>query len=336
MDWEALLDEFRALGGTAENVRVAEGRYGRGLFVVDPALPAKIHACERLLVPIDALELRDGRLAVKAGAGVGERERAFFEAYQQHLGWGNGGREAAWRSHEAWNRLPSAVVEYVKHMGALEDPQRRFEVPSMEACARRYVNERDFFYGGGLYMAPFVDLTNHRGTAAPFVLEGGLGVAGTFDDEMLVRYNARDPWENALTYGFSDLAVFAYSLAIDVDVRGRRFSIGRKFADGEVREGIRWPLVETAGDAVRLGHVVLGNPAAPDLPRAVFRRIVAPYLTATEADDAFDGIQHFNRTKFLDVLRLLKTNDGPLVRMLEDAAIHQLQTLSHSIGARPL
>ena len=38
-DWEKSRVRFCDLGGTAENVRLAEGRVGRGLFAFDPRKP---------------------------------------------------------------------------------------------------------------------------------------------------------------------------------------------------------------------------------------------------------------------------------------------------------
>ena len=40
--WNEMLDEFRALGGVAENIRLGHGVFGRGLFPIDPAKPIRI------------------------------------------------------------------------------------------------------------------------------------------------------------------------------------------------------------------------------------------------------------------------------------------------------
>lgn len=51
---DGILDDFRALGGTASNIRLGEGRFGRGLIPTDPNLPVRIHVPENLLVVEDA------------------------------------------------------------------------------------------------------------------------------------------------------------------------------------------------------------------------------------------------------------------------------------------
>src|SRR5690242_15359319 len=117
MDWDELLAEFRSLGGVFENVRVATGASGRGVFVVDPSKPALIHVPLNLLVPIGDVELRDGGLTVKAESGVGGRERAFFERYQRHFGWGAGLSEEIARLQREWFELPAEIKRSICTMG---------------------------------------------------------------------------------------------------------------------------------------------------------------------------------------------------------------------------
>ena len=50
--WDEMLDEFRSLGGIADNIRLGEGRFGRGLFPVDTSRPYRIHIPPSLLVNI--------------------------------------------------------------------------------------------------------------------------------------------------------------------------------------------------------------------------------------------------------------------------------------------
>ena len=50
--WDDMLDEFRALGGTADNICLKEGPFGRGLFPRDPSKPIRIHIPENLLVDL--------------------------------------------------------------------------------------------------------------------------------------------------------------------------------------------------------------------------------------------------------------------------------------------
>jgi len=40
--WNEMLEEFRALGGVAENICLKEGQYGRGLFPREPSKPIQV------------------------------------------------------------------------------------------------------------------------------------------------------------------------------------------------------------------------------------------------------------------------------------------------------
>ena len=118
-------------------------------------------------------------------------------------------------------------------------------------------------------------------------------------------------------------------------VAGRKkIAIRRDVAASYARDGVRYPYASIAGDTIDLSFLMLGNATGTDLPRAVFRSLLAGFLPEPQADGAFDGIAHFNRMQFLNVLRLLRKHDGAFVRMLEEAAIDQLETLSFCIGSR--
>ncbi len=108
-DWEELLEEFRALGGRAENVRLGQGKSGRGLFPLDPSRAVELHTPENLLFPVDALVFEAGTLRVAPTSNAGAREIAWFERYAAALSWGGGGREDAERFIREMRELPPEV-----------------------------------------------------------------------------------------------------------------------------------------------------------------------------------------------------------------------------------
>ena len=90
--WDAMLDEFRSLGGTADNVCLREGRFGRGLFPCDPSKPVKAHIPDSLLVEVGHARFDNDTIRLRRDAPVGVRERAFLENYQRDFSW-------AWRAN---------------------------------------------------------------------------------------------------------------------------------------------------------------------------------------------------------------------------------------------
>lgn len=335
MTWDELIAEFRDLGGISENVRVAEGPLGRGVFAIDSGKPAALFAPRSLLVPVDSLEVRNGQLETNSDE-VGKRERVFFNNYQKHFGWGAGGFDEAWQAQASWNALPFAVVDFIKRMGALDRPELRFLPPSEDICSYFYVRNREFGFDGRLYLVPVVDLTNNASGAVGRVWNEGIGVRGIFETEVFLRYNISDAWAHTVSYGFSDRNPFAYSVEVEVAVREKQLRINRAFAQVDIRDGILFPRTDIAGNVVTLQQLMLGNSTMMDVPRAVFRKIMEPHLTTLEADDTLDGLLQFNRMKFLDLLRILERYESPLITVLKQGAINQLEALSSIVGARHL
>lgn len=336
--FEDLLEQFRTLGGAADNVRRDRGPFGGGIFPVDPNRPVKLHASENLLIPAEDLEVRNGVLAVADSSAVRAPERDLFGEVHRRLGWGAGTFDELWTAQTQWSRLPADVASTVRATAALDNADLRFADPSPFACLYHFVKSRDFTYGGRAYIAPLVDFVNHSAAAKPYVIGHGVGVEGTFDGEVLVRYNVADAWGFALTYGFADKAALAYSLPITVDLFGRgRLSIRRDFAAADVGDDrIRFPRKRVDAGTIDLSFVMLGHTRQPDLPRGVFRKLMTDRVTPQQADEVFDSILRFNHTSFLRMLRTLRAHDAPLVRMLEEAAIHQLEALCANVGARSL
>src|SRR5580692_10196088 len=89
--WEEMLAEFRALGGKADNICLRNGRFGRGLFAVDPSRPVTIRVPDNLLIGIDEVRFENGAFRLAPEADIGARQRAFLEAYEAGFSWGGGG-----------------------------------------------------------------------------------------------------------------------------------------------------------------------------------------------------------------------------------------------------
>ena len=92
--WSQMLDEFRALGGKAENVEQRRGRYGNGLFPVDPEQSIHITVPEHLLIDSEHLVLEGEALVVSPSIEVTLDARGFIARYQKYFSWGAEGRNA--------------------------------------------------------------------------------------------------------------------------------------------------------------------------------------------------------------------------------------------------
>jgi hypothetical protein len=337
MRWEELAEEFRSLGGVFENTRIGKGAAGRGVFVLDPARPAIVHTPRNLLVPIGDVEVRDGHLTLKAHSGIGARERAFFETYHRDFGWSAGLFDEIERQQSDWHQLPGDLKRLICTMGAIGNPENRFSPPTAAVCLKSYVETRDLSFEGKPHIAPMLEMVNHSPDGRDYATHDGLVVAGTFEFEVLARYNVRDAWSVALHYGFAQRSPYAYSLAIAVELYGgKRLSIGRDVTATRSIEGVPYPQRHDDDSQISLAHLMLGNSNAVDLPRAVFRNVMKRELTTAQADEVFDGLAFYNRQRFRDALEMLADHDGNVVKMLRSAASHQLHALSACVGGRAL
>ena len=70
--WDEMIEEFRALGGVADNIEQGCGALGRGLFPVDPKKNVRIFVPENLLINVKEVVFESGLLRVKEGASVSE------------------------------------------------------------------------------------------------------------------------------------------------------------------------------------------------------------------------------------------------------------------------
>ena len=335
LTFEELLAEYRANGGIAENVRLGEGTFGRGIFPIDPAKPLRLLTPPSLLVPRDAIEIREGHLRTRPGI-VSEAAATFFERYQDYFGWSAGGRDESWQSQAAWHGLPPDIRACITKMG-IAHPEVVFAAPSDEMILHDYFSRRQFSYEGKLHVVPMIDLVNYAPTVPGYVTEGGFGVAGTFDGEAFVLYNLHDAIDLLLNYNFTARANFAYSVAITVDLPGgMQLSIGRTLDQNETIDGVGYPKTEQHDNRFALSYLKLGNRAAPGIPRGAFRRLMRDRLDAPSADSIFDSIARFNRDSFIELVRVAGAHDEPLPKMLVQAALNQLEALSACVGAKPL
>src|SRR5262249_34024 len=162
------------------------------------------------------------------------------------------GREEAIATQQEWSALPEELITFIKTMGVLDHPDRRFMPPDDQLCFEEFVRARMFPERGGRFMIPMVDLVQHMSRARCFCTRDGVEVSGSFGDEVLVRYHNVDAMTTLLDYGFTDRSAFAYSIGITVDLPGgKRLSVARDIGAHETRDNVAFPNVSVACDTIR-------------------------------------------------------------------------------------
>jgi hypothetical protein len=321
--WDEMLDEFRALGGVAENVTLRQGPFGRGLFPIDPSKPISISIPEDLLVPVDDVSIENNVFRVSASSAVGARSRAFLEAYERDFAWGPGRLDVE-RFLGAMNELP----EKIRVLLATKFGFARFFLPVSPPLVKKwFLGTRSVKFRNRQVVMPIVEMANHGGTVK-YDIESRVGLHGLFDGEVLVRYcTPTDAVDMFLNWAFAPKESLAFSLAMTAACGGKPLDIRRNF-DGNYPA---IPGVAIENDRIVVDYLLLGNQHAPGEPKAAFRRAMATTKLA-DADEVYAFIQFANRQHFLELLNALDGVDLPAAPILRTLALNQLGALSWHFG----
>lgn len=324
-----MLDEFRALGGTADNIRLGYGAFGRGLFPVDPAKPVLIRIPESLLLPLDHVTFDNDVFRVSDAAWVNERGRAFLEQYERDFAWGTEARTELEHVLSGIQALPDRLQDLL-----VEKSFGRFLRPVTPELAQKiFLGTRAITVGGRPVIMPIVELANHGGSAR-YHTERGVSLQGRFEGEVLVRYCiTADPFHLFPNWFFASQESLAFSMPTTYNVGGREFRIGRDFEEDEPAPWV--PKVSVTGNTISLSYMLLGHRQFPRVPRGAFYKAMANAGLEPQ-NEAFEAIQHANRQLFLDLIGELEAVDLPVVPLLRTMALYQLNALSSYFGIRQL
>lgn len=329
MLWDEMLAEFRALGGAVENVRLGEGSSGRGLFPIDSGKPVRLHVPESLLLPTNFVRFEGGKFRVDANAPQDARRRAFLEAYEQNFSWGVSPRE----TEELLTLLQEASAPLRQRLEIPFEAQAWLVGAKPQTIAERFFAAGTLRYKGVKVVAPILDLINHG--LGPRFQAGtdGLGLQGQFPDEVVTRYGPTDPLGIFIGWGFvSSCEFFALSLGLRLKTNSGSLIIGRRDpAFGSGRNPFV-PEISVSSDTITLSHLLLGHKSFPKLPRGIFYRIMRD-AGRHDAEEAFDHIQHINRTAYHQLAADAENAAPPLGRILRNLIRYELELMSYNYGA---
>ena len=331
--WDEMIEEFRALGGVADNIEQRCGALGRGLFPVDLKKPVRIFVPENLLINVKEVVFESGLLRVKEGASVRERERVFFEDFQNEFSWGNGGKIDCEEFFDRVDALPENVRDVLVNdlglvrLGASNKSDDRTQV--------RFLRSRMIAYGNSNVLMPVLELANHGVNGCSYDVKDGISIDGTFKAEVLVHYGMVDPYGAFEIWGFASNAPVAFSLPATLRLSSRRLAILRQISNKEVRGNFRIPVLDTDETKVRISHLMLGHARFPRLSKGIFYQLMDD-LGEPNAEALFDQVRRFNIQQFLKLMEALDEHQGRLISTLRQMCRHQISAITHSIGTREI
>ncbi|HEY5047002.1 MAG TPA: hypothetical protein VII49_03150 [Rhizomicrobium sp.] len=327
--WNELLDELRALGGTADNLCLRAGPFGRGLFAEDPAKPVRLRIPPNVLVEVAHVVFEDGVFRVGPESKLDSRERAFVEKYEAEFSWGAGGRVETEEFFESAKALPEPARKILSGrmgLGFL------FAEITPDLIQRRFLGARRINCNGRSVVMSIMDLTNY-GHLADFDTDNGIEVSGQFPGEVLVRYSNSDSCGIFRGWGFASEESEAFSVNLRVKTELGSFVVSTKYDEPMSGPHPLVPKVKVEGREIAFSFLLLGNRKFPRLPKGIFCRAMkdAGY---PRAEESFEYIRHANQLVLVDALEALEGVEGAMAQTLRRTLLWQLRTLSYCFGAR--
>ncbi len=329
--WDEMLVEFRALGGTADNVERREGPFGFGLFPIDPGRPVLLNAPATMLVPKRHVRQVGDDLVVAEDSGLDARVRDFFTRYQRTFSWGvvaptyddNFAQQLSSLPDEIRGAFERIGIKIEAHVGQLPTPFKRF------------TKSRCIFHHDDVKFMPMIELLNHSSQYPTYDTRDGVRVAGTFPGEVLVDYGPADSLSRFFSHQFISDESRAFSLPISLPItNGNNLIVGRAIHERQLASAFALlPVRQEEGDRVVLSHLMLGNERMPRMPRTIFRHLL-PALASEQSDELFQLIVRANMLLLLGLLEVLEVHDGPMVRQLRSVVRLQFKGIAQSFGAR--
>jgi hypothetical protein len=330
--WEFVLQVFRSLGGTAENVARKDGPRGRGLSAIDPEKPVRLLAPENLILPVSDVEIKDGRLKISDAASIGKTERTFLENYYEGFSWTDGERDEATAFLNGVDNLPAEVRDVLAdEFGVSLAPD-----DTVDRAERWLLQKRLLGWRGQAVLAPFFDLVHHDPKAQPFAETDGMALAGKFPSEVRMLRRRLSPFAAFWKFGFASAERTAFSLPMTLQMEdGMSVTIAQNINANAILGDVPVPDFERDGDSVQFSCLMLGSSRNPKLSRGIFYRIMRD-AGQTKPEQVFDNILHINRLSFLRLLEVLESREGGLIPELRKVVRLQLEAMSWCVGARDL
>jgi hypothetical protein len=331
-EWQITLQRFRALGGVAENVKLGEGIYGRGLFPIDPKLPIKMEVPKHLLLPAEWLQIDEQEnLILSDDCNWDNETKAFYLDYQHQYGIAGSLMLDIMQQQSGLFNLPAVVKNMLIGYGMSASS---FQKPTRQSCIEIYKSSRKILFNDQLVLMPLVELVNHdEASKKVFDMVPRLGISGKFNDEILVHYGmAGDASLMFEVYRFSTPKPYSFSGALTINLGSKVIKISRFVTLFKVIEKTNVPKLKIEGDIIHLSCLVVGSINDKSSPKKVFTKLMQSVgMPANIASNVFDGIVEQNRAFFLHLLEELKPLEGNVVVAMREMAKNQLLPLGVTV-----
>jgi len=330
MNFSEILEEFRILGGVADNIALRKGIYGNGIYPQNTKKAIQIVTPSHLLISANLLYLdRNNQIKVKEKTSIAPKIIDFFEKYQRFFGWGNGAETEFDLYHKELRLLPKKIRQYLILLGWSDAD---FDKKKPKDYLNQYFISRQIRVGNESKIMPILDLINHSPTGIVYTADNGVSVQGRFDAEVLTCYHGSfDAFHFYKNYRIA--APSSVVLSCDVKVKvpnigliniSRFDSILEKISDVII------PKILKKDTEIRISFLRLTDKTTNATAKQVFAEQMQKFnIPLTIADQIFDGLIEHNRQTLTELLNECKTCNSKIARELEVIALNQLTLLSY-------
>ena len=305
-NWDFLISEFRRLGGIADNVIQKEGKYGRGIFSVDPSLKVKIFTPKKLLVKKDDIFLENNKLRIKKDKEYDQEIRNFFNFYQDNFSWGSGGKETTVLFERGLSLFNPNLKELIKKY-ALVDLEERHKGIWDDVIKERFLLARQVQFKNINVIAPIWELVNHKVKSFNFIVrKDGISTPNypSSNAELTHVYGNMSSLNCFFSYGFfsEETIVFSFPFSIKIQNIGIHICCeGKNLKDDSMK-------IEKSGKKIILKGLPIADVNYPKLPFDYFDEIIKKIGNVNISRDILLQILKFNismRKKILDESNLI-------------------------------
>ncbi|PYE03935.1 hypothetical protein DNJ72_00215 [Prochlorococcus marinus XMU1403] len=269
-NWDFLLSEFRRLGGIADNVFQKEGKYGRGIFSVDPSKRARIFTPKKLMVKKDDIFLEDNKLRIKKDKEYHQEIRDFFYFYQDNFSWGFGGQETTELLEKGLSLFNSNLKELIKKY-ALVNLEERHKGKWSNVIQKQFLNARAFNFKNNSFIVPLVELVNHKVRSLPYITnKDGISTPNypPSNSEIRHSYNNMSPLYRFFSYGFYSEETIIFSIPFSIMIEDINiFCKGMSLHNDSMQ-------IERSGNKIILEGLPIVDVNHPRLPYDYFDEII--------------------------------------------------------------
>ena len=327
-EWDMLINQFRNLGGVAENICQKKGSKGRGIFPVKEELKSKIFTPSNLIIKKNDIFLDNDKVRIKEEKNEYNNEtREFFNFYQDNFSWGGGGREDTETFENCLGMFSSELKSLLKE-NRLVDIDKRHKGSWKDVILSQFLYAREFNFRNELQIVPLLELVNHDVISFQFYKSAN-GISSPnyppSDSELTYTYASKGTLNCFFDYGFFSKETIVFSLPFNLKIENKEISIickGNELRDDLIK-------IKRSGKSILIEGLPIADSNSKSLPEAYFKELLDQIGEKNISIDYLYKIKNFNKLIREKLLENLKTKENIASSMFSRAILHELDLISN-------